>query len=367
MVFRVMIPGSLRSPGYAQRGYSGDSVLPFNLVLQHPDLLDLELDRIAVFQVPADFKSATIADRAGADEFAGHQGFVLGHMLDDLLEREQHAVGDALRAHLAVHPHFHLQFVGIADLVRCHDPGTHDVAAVKTLAFGGTEAAFHLDALRVARREIVEDRIAEDVILGLRGGNVGALVPGDDAELEFVIHHLAVARPLYRGVGAAHAEAVGDVVDRLLAIDFRQFAERLGIEPRQFGHVVFGAGCKLELAARRLQDMQRKRHAVAHLPRLGDRGEDFGGGDTLPTAFSSLPFLSNNALACIQRGRTGVDQRQHRCESRIALARRDPPQPPDRTACESLPWTRPIFSRPPDRNVASFTIASTCILIKYMI
>ena len=114
------------------------------------------------------------------------------------------------------------------------------------------------------------------MIPGLGRGDVGALVPGDDAEFEFVIHHLAVTRPFHRGVGAAHAKAVGDVVDRLLAINLRQFAERFGLDPRQLRHVVLGARGKLELPARGLQDVQRKRHAVPHLPRLRVRREYLG-------------------------------------------------------------------------------------------
>src|SRR5258706_9176926 len=188
-------------------------VLTLDLVFQNADFFDLKLDGVAMFKKPAELNSAAIADRARAYEFPGHQGFILGDVGDDLLERKQHALGNTLRTHLAVDAHFHLELVGIADLVRRHDPGADDVAAVKALALGGTEAAFHLHSSVVPPREIVEDGVAEDVILGLRGGNVGALVLGDDPEFELVIHHLAVARPLDRGVGAAPAETVGDVVD----------------------------------------------------------------------------------------------------------------------------------------------------------
>ncbi len=47
-----------------------------------------EFDGIAVLEIPAEFEAAAIADGAGPDEFAGHQGLVLGDMGDDLLERE---------------------------------------------------------------------------------------------------------------------------------------------------------------------------------------------------------------------------------------------------------------------------------------
>jgi hypothetical protein len=67
------------------------------------------------------------------------------------------------------------------------------------------------------------------------------------------------------------------------------------------------------------EDVQRKRHAVTHLPRLGDRREDIGGGDINRQGFV-LPVLVEQRPRLIQRGRTGVDQRQHRCESRIAFA-----------------------------------------------
>ena len=130
---------------------------------------------VAMLEIPAEFEAAAIADRAGADEFAGHQGLVLGDMGDDLLERKQHALGHALRTHLAVDARFHLQFVGIADLVRRDDPRPHHVAAVKALAFRRPEPPFHFDALGIARGKIVEDRIAEDVIFCLGGGDVGAL------------------------------------------------------------------------------------------------------------------------------------------------------------------------------------------------
>ena len=142
-------------------------------------------------------------------------------MGDDFLEREQHAFGVTLRSHLAVDPAFHLQIIRITDFVGGHDPRAQHVAAVKALALRGAEPAFHFDALGVAGRKIVEDGEAENVIAGFRRGNVRALALGDDAEFELIVHHAAVARPLHRGVGAANTEAVGDVVDRLLAIDLR--------------------------------------------------------------------------------------------------------------------------------------------------
>ena len=43
-------------------------------------------DGIAVLEIPAELEAAAVADSAGSDEFAGHQGLVLADMGDDLLE-----------------------------------------------------------------------------------------------------------------------------------------------------------------------------------------------------------------------------------------------------------------------------------------
>src|SRR5882672_640573 len=61
-------------------------VLALDLVFQHPDFFDVKFDGIAVLKIPAEFKSAAVADGAGPYEFAGHQGFILGDVRDDLLE-----------------------------------------------------------------------------------------------------------------------------------------------------------------------------------------------------------------------------------------------------------------------------------------
>src|SRR6266704_760617 len=61
-------------------------VLPLNPVLQNADLFDLEFDAVAMLEIPAELQATTIADRTGADEFARHQGLVLGNVSDDLLE-----------------------------------------------------------------------------------------------------------------------------------------------------------------------------------------------------------------------------------------------------------------------------------------
>ena len=219
------------------------------------------------------------------------------------------------------------------------------VAAVEALALGRAEPAFHLDALRVARGEIVEDGVAEDVVLRVGGRDVGALVLGDDAEFEFVIHHLAVARPFHGRVGAAHAEAVGDVVDRLLAIDLRQFAERLGIDPRQLGH---------RRSSRAQPDLRWPRGACRicsgnDMPSRICRGSGTGASnfDIAPAStdrLSSLPCWSNSVAGLVRA-------RAHRRRSAQASMRRPDwhrrcgrRRPRDRTRGDLRACTMPILS-----------------------
>src|SRR3954453_2667436 len=84
---------SLRAMGFPRLIFlvgdvAGSRLLPLDPVLQNADLFDFEFDGIAVLEIPAEFEAATIADSAGPDEFAGHQGLVLADMDDDFLERE---------------------------------------------------------------------------------------------------------------------------------------------------------------------------------------------------------------------------------------------------------------------------------------
>ena len=60
--------------------------LPHDLIPQHANFFDLQFDHVIMVEIPAQFETAAIADRAGADEFARHQRLVLADVFDDLLE-----------------------------------------------------------------------------------------------------------------------------------------------------------------------------------------------------------------------------------------------------------------------------------------
>ena len=101
------------------------------------------------------------------------------------------------------------------------------------------------------------------------------------------------------------------------------------------------------------------------------RGSGIGARISAPLTFSDRDFiLAALVEQCSGPDRAPQDRRRSAPASRRrpdCPCRRDPQPLPDRTAAQSLLWTRPIFSRPPDRNVASFMIGSSCFPIKYMI
>src|SRR5208282_5136767 len=173
-------PFLLRLGGYFAHGRSRH--LAHDLVLKDPDTFDFEFDHVAVLEKAPLFEAAAVPDRSRAEEFPGMDGLVLGRVGENLLEGEQHAGRGSGGAQLSLHANRNVESLGIAQLVRRHDPGPEYVAAVEALALGGTEAALHLDRLPVARRKIVEDRVAEDVRPHLPSGDVGARALCDDPE-----------------------------------------------------------------------------------------------------------------------------------------------------------------------------------------
>ena len=274
------------------------------MLLQDANPIDGELDRVAALEKAPNLQPAAIADGAGAENLARVNRLVLRRIGENLLERKEHLPRVPRGARLAVHPDLDLERLGIADLVGGHDPGAEHIGAVEALALRGSQSALHFDRLPVTGGEIVEDRIAEDMRGGFAPGNVGAGAPCNDRDLELVIHHLAVARPVDRRPGSDHREPVGDVIDGQLAIDRRKVLERLlhdGLER-------FGAICAPRLdgarAAPGLPDVKGEGHRVAHLTGLRQRREKLR-----------------------RRQDQSTDRSQRRGSPRARAPRRGPPRP----------------------------------------
>src|SRR5687767_6108127 len=74
------------------------------------------------------------------------------------------------------------------------------VAGVEVFSLGRPELPLHLDVLCIARGEVVEHRVAEDVLERLRGGDIAAAAPDDHADLELVVDDAGVRGPVNLGI-----------------------------------------------------------------------------------------------------------------------------------------------------------------------
>src|SRR5262249_15325274 len=131
-------------------------------------------------------------------------------------------------------------------------------------ALAGPELAHHLERLLVARGEVVEDGVAEEVLARPLPRNILAGLPDVAAEFQLEVHALAVRRPGHVRAGAADVEGVGAVEDRPPVPDLRN--ARLG--PAQLGD-----------SGKGLLQVLFEAQEVAHLRRLRDRREQGHVGD----------------------------------------------------------------------------------------
>src|SRR5262245_9602352 len=241
-------------------------------VTQHPDALYFELDDVTGLQEPQLLEAAAVADGPRAEELAGMQRLGAGDVRDAVLELPLHVARVAAPPFLTVHPHLHLEGVRIRNLVGGHHARPHRVRVVEVLALAGAELAGHLSRLLVARREVVEDRIAEDMVARSLTCDVPAGATDVAAELEFEVERLAVVGPWYLVLVPANAEPVRMVEDRPLVPGpgYGEDSLRLHLAQRGFG---VGRGLCAELPRRLegLHEMFLEAEEVAHLRRLRDR------------------------------------------------------------------------------------------------
>ena len=161
-------------------------------VPQHADALDLALHHVAGLEVErggVGREARDARDGAGRDDVAGRvrERRVVA---EDLGDRDRHARGVRLLARRAVDAQLHRQVVRVGDLVRRHDPRAERAERVDRLA-EREHARAHLAALDVARRDVVEDHVAADVVGRLLGREPLARPSSAiDGQLELVVELL---------------------------------------------------------------------------------------------------------------------------------------------------------------------------------
>ena len=207
-------------------------------VAQHAHVLDLSLHHVAWAQVELErvrLDRGDPRDGPGGQDVPGAEP--LGRVeRDELRHGQHHAAGVALLPDIPVHPQLHGQVVGVRDLVLGDDPGADRAERVDGLA-EREHPGLHLPALDVAGGDVVEDRVARDVIRGLVGAEELAGLADDDGQLELVVELvgqvLGVDDRVVRADDRVHVLEEHDaLVHRVGPVDLGQFLVVLGEVPR---------------------------------------------------------------------------------------------------------------------------------------
>jgi hypothetical protein len=162
-------------------------------VAEHADPLDLGLDHVPRPEVepPAlllRLEPGDPRDGAGREDVARAVA-ERREVAQDLGDRHAHPARVRLLPPLAVDAQLHREIVRVGDLVGRHDPRPEGAERVDRLA-EAEHARAHLTALDVARRDVVEDHVAADVVRGLLRREPFAGPLEDDRELELVVELL---------------------------------------------------------------------------------------------------------------------------------------------------------------------------------
>ncbi len=164
------------------------------------------------------------AEGAGGDDVAGLEGH-LAEEGDEGGDVEDH-VGEALvLADVAVDAGFDEELIGVRHFVGSDQIWPDGVGGVEVLA--EEDAAHGGGSLDLAGGDVVVDGVAGDDAEGVLGGDVFAALADDDADFDFVVEAVGLARAndrlFVRGEGRIEAGGAGDVVGGLVAGVFDVF------------------------------------------------------------------------------------------------------------------------------------------------
>src|SRR5690554_5902494 len=115
----------------------------------------------------------------------------------------------------AIYPSYHFKVVRIFEFISGYQTRSHNVCGVKILAFGRSQHTAHFFRLHIPGRNVVEDRVPEDVFTGCVPRNVFPGLADIAAELQLKIQSFTKAGPLKMIVGADYRKPIAFVVNRL--------------------------------------------------------------------------------------------------------------------------------------------------------
>src|SRR5580692_4868715 len=201
---------------------------PRRLALSSAALLELN-DLLALFADPGDAERHHVAGfeefrlglhaepdarrRSGDDDVAGLHDEILRAGPDDVTAVEDHGLGIAALAFLAVDVEPHFEILRILELVLGDEPRPERAEGLAALPLGPLPGALDLEN---ALRDVVGEAIAGDDVERLVLGEIAGALANDDAELDFPVELGGILRN--HGVVVRAADARRRLVenDRLL-------------------------------------------------------------------------------------------------------------------------------------------------------
>src|SRR5262245_24712608 len=180
-------------------------------VLEAAEPLDLDLDPVAGLQELV-APGSDARGRAGEDDVAGMQRGEARQVRDLLGGGEDHLARVRVLLHYAVHPKADGEALRIGDLRGGRDPRTERAAPFEALVRGPVEMEWIAGGQRaapakIARGEIVGDRIARDMVERPLDGHVARGLADHRDQLGFPIELLRAARTRDAGARPDHAGA----------------------------------------------------------------------------------------------------------------------------------------------------------------
>src|SRR5436309_2713522 len=284
--------GSVRS-----RPTNGATSGSRNGVLEDPDSLDLDFDAIPGLEVAsavASLQLASSGNRPAAPHLARVDRLESGEELEHLRERPEGSLAFAdprvlvderaipiAEPFLVVHAHDDRLVPQLSELVPGHDAWAEGVRPI--LPRSRPHAGAARRRLEVSGREIVEDRDAEEMGIGLRGVDVPPALTEDEADLSLVIHLGRRDKP--RGTSVECLEAHWR--DGLLRPDdIQRIAVVIGGQRVPLG---WDLGPRGRPGAR---DMGPKREEISQQPRSDRRMDPHIAGSKRPQRGVGLDLLS---------------------------------------------------------------------------
>src|SRR5918995_4225103 len=162
-------------------------------VPQDANALYLELDDVSLAQVAVRLDACAAFGSPRAENLTGVDRLRLGSVGDHVCELVVHAPRVVFAPRLAVDADAHRQVTSV-HLVGRDYAGPQNVRAVPVLGLRRAHPHRQLASLSIAGREVVPDRVAENVVIRLLARDVPASTPDYGGELQLVVQLLCVRR-----------------------------------------------------------------------------------------------------------------------------------------------------------------------------